>query len=244
MKKYLTAGILSFLLVLSLSSIGRPETVEITDRDILELKVHIANTCIETKQNEQCMFDPSPEVLQRVDDYWNQFGIDLEFLHSRYYVNTFNYTIYVPENWAQFLVTMNLIDEELEYVEADINWFNTAIKSDGDTGYSRFVGYGLPYIDFLITDAVVFQDDTEDRQVSLIIHELGHVFNLEHVDNINNLMYPKLTADPSDVLTADQVIAARNHIKTRILNEQEGIRRPTDTLIPNGQSQLRHEHSH
>ena len=172
--------------------------------------VNFANICY---PGDMCTYIKD-EVLNTVDAYWNQYGIDHVF--TKTYVNVQpGFQVDIPADYAAFTQLMlGIRFMTVPYVKGtDVVWFNTPMQSADDTNRQEYIGFGNAISDTLITQANINKILTEAEQVALITHELAHVYGLEHVDDKDNLMYYRLQKDFSMKLTDKQIRKAKKEIR-------------------------------
>jgi hypothetical protein len=150
-----------------------------------------------------------------IDEIWEQAGIDIEFLPSTIWNNTFangsDWTDTInPRPGSEFLTIhenaeLNNINHEDPLV---LNMFFVNV-SPGHPLFGENTAAGLAFVggngitQFVGENLLIFNHDII---AGVVAHEIGHNLGLLHTgNNTNNLMSP---GGFDDILTADQIVSA------------------------------------
>lgn len=178
--------------------------VAIIPADAAQEVLTVDVTLVETCQPSICTNVTDAQLLE-VEEYWEQYGIDIEFTIEEVRVREGYEAVVDASTSTSMIASMDRIRLlNLRGIEGDVVWFNTTLGSEDPD--SNVIGWGAHETNLLLTES------TAEDFVFTVNHELGHVFTLPHVNDITNLMYPN-TGATDDLLTDEQVEQARNNIK-------------------------------
>lgn len=114
--------------------------------------------------------------------------------------------VYQPDRygdrWAPVLIAWS-DDDEVPVLTDDVAGIGSSVAVTPETGPKTYVS-GLVILDAGDMEAILREPDGERIARDIVLHELGHLVGLAHVDDPSELMYPEGQADLHNYQQGDQ----------------------------------------